>query len=155
GYRNAARVSPAVLARAVGQPAEFEILLRLAAIASGRGAHVDVGALDDELTEADVQRTAGEHSAAVMQAVSGRGGPERLIDLALRAGPYGDRFGRKPEGLTLQKVLAEPGGIDLGALAPRVPEVLRTPSGRIELAPAPLLAELARAAGRLDEPAPE
>jgi len=155
GYRNAARVSPAIFARPAGQPAEWEILLRLAAIASGRGANADVRALDDELTEADVQRTAGEHSAAVMQAVSKRRGPERLIDLALRAGPYGDRFGRKPDGLSLDKVLAAPAGIDLGALAPRVPELLRTPSGLIELAPTPLLAELARAAGRLDEPAPD
>jgi len=154
-YRNTVRVSPAVLPRRAGQMVEWEILLRLAAIASGRGADVDVAQLDDELTGADVQRVAGEHSAAVMQALSGRRGPERLVDLALRAGPFGDRFGLQPDGLNLQKVLAAPGGIDLGALAPRVPEVLRTPSGRIELAPAPLLAELSRAAGRLDEPAPD
>ena len=36
-----------------------------------------------------------------------------------------------------------------------MPEVLRTPSGRIELAPPALLAELARARQRLDEPAPD
>jgi hypothetical protein len=130
-------------------------LLRLAAIASGRGIDIDVETLDDELTEADVQRVAGAHSAAVMKAISGRRGPERLIDLALRAGPYGDRFGLNPDGLNLQKVLAATGGIDLGALAPRVPEILRTPSGRIELAPAPLVTELSRAALRLNEPAPD
>jgi anaerobic selenocysteine-containing dehydrogenase len=37
-----------------------------------------------------------------------------------------------------------PHGIDYGALRPRVPEVLRTPSGKIELAPAELLADLPR-----------
>ena len=155
GYRNVARASRAVLARPAHQPAEWQILLRLAAITSGRGADLDVEKFDDELTEADVQRVAGAHSAAVMKAISERRGPERLIDLALRAGPYGDRFGLDPAGLNLQKLLEAPAGIDLGALAPRVPEVLRTPSGRIELAPAALLAELARAALRLNEPAPD
>jgi anaerobic selenocysteine-containing dehydrogenase len=40
-------------------------------------------------------------------------------------------------------------------LAPRVPEMLRTPSGKIELAPAPLLADLARAVAKLAEPRPD
>jgi anaerobic selenocysteine-containing dehydrogenase len=71
--------------------------------------------------------------------------PEALIDAALRAGPY---------GLTLAQLRAAPQGIDLGPLAPRVPEVLRTPSGRIELAPRMLLAELARASADLERPAP-
>jgi anaerobic selenocysteine-containing dehydrogenase len=154
-WRNTARASAAVLPRTPGQLAEWEILLKLAAIAGGRGAQTDVALLDDELTAADVQRVAGEQSAFVMQAVSGRRGPERLIDLALRAGPYGDRFGVKPDGLTLQKLLAAEGGIDLGPLAPRLPEVLRTPSGQVELAPPALLDELARAAQRLAEPAPD
>jgi anaerobic selenocysteine-containing dehydrogenase len=153
-WRNVARASAAVLPRAPGQMAEWEILLKLAAIASGRGARADVAALDDELTAADVQRVAGDHSAAVMQAVSSQRGPARLIDLALRAGPFGDRFGLKPGGLTLARVLATEGGIDLGALAPRLPEALRTPSGKVELAPPSLMDELARAAKRLHEPAP-
>ncbi len=154
GWRNAARASAAVFPRTPGQMAEWEILLALAAIASGRGARVDLAALDDELTAADVQRVAGDHAAAVMRAVSAYRGPERLIDLALRAGPFGDRFGLKPDGLTLAKLYASDGGVDLGPLSPRLPEALRTPSGRVELAPAPLLAELARAAQKLDEPAP-
>ena len=61
-------------------------------------------------------------------------GPEALIDQALRAGPY---------GLTLEQVKAAPGGIDLGALQSRMPDMLRTPSGKIELAPPMLLADLA------------
>jgi anaerobic selenocysteine-containing dehydrogenase len=153
GYRNTVRASAPVLPRDADHPPEWQVLLRLAAIAMGRGAGTDLAAFDDELAGADVQRVAGDHAAAVMQAVAHLRGPERLIDLALRAGPYGDRFGLNPQGLTLQKVLAAPGGIDLGALAPRVPEVLRTPSGKIELAPAGLLQELARAAARLAEPA--
>ena len=51
-----------------------------------------------------------------MKAVSQWKGPERLIDLALRSGPYGDRFGFEPGGLTLQKLLDTPGGVDFGPL---------------------------------------
>jgi anaerobic selenocysteine-containing dehydrogenase len=68
-------------------------------------------------------------------------GPEALIDQALRAGPY---------GLTLDQVKATPGGIDLGALQSRMPEMLRTPSGKIELAPPMVLADLAHVEAALD-----
>jgi len=154
-YRNYARFSAAVLPRADDQPAEWEILLRLAAIASGRGADTDLVQFDDELTTADVKRVAGDHTDTVLKAVSRRRGPERLIDLALRAGPYGDQFGLNPDGLNLKKVLDAPAGIDLGPLAPRIPEILRTPAGRIELAPPLLLADLARAETMLNEAAPD
>ncbi len=93
----------------------------------------------------------------MLQALGSRKGPERLLDLALRSGPYGDQFGMKPDGLTLDKVQAASAsghGIDLGPLQPRVPEVLRTPSGKIELAPPALLADLPRAWADLDAAAP-
>jgi anaerobic selenocysteine-containing dehydrogenase len=60
-----------------------------------------------------------------------------------------------PKGLTLDQVQAAPGGIDLGELQPRVPELLRTESGKIELAPPLLLADLAQALATIDEPLPE
>jgi anaerobic selenocysteine-containing dehydrogenase len=62
----------------------------------------------------------------------------------LRAGPYGDRFGEDPEGLTLERLERTPHGVDLGPLRPRIPEVLRTASGRIELAPEPIVADVDR-----------
>ena len=40
----------------------------------------------------------------------------------LRSGPYGDRFGEDPEGLTLARLEESPHGVDLGALEPRLPE---------------------------------
>src|SRR3989440_12684458 len=70
-----------------------------------------------------------------MRELDGRRGPERLLDLMLRAGPY---------DLTLGDLEAAPHGIDLGPLTPRVPEVLRTPSGRIELAPESIVADVER-----------
>jgi anaerobic selenocysteine-containing dehydrogenase len=154
--RNHARYSPPVLPRAKGALPEWQILQKLAGIASGRGAQADPLQLDDERVSADVQRLAGARAEAVLAEVSRCWqGPERLLDLSLRSGPYGDGFGTRPDGLNLGKVAAAPGGIDLGPLQPRLPELLRTPSGRIELAPAPLLAELARAAQGLGAPVPD
>ncbi|HEY6134589.1 MAG TPA: molybdopterin-dependent oxidoreductase [Rubrivivax sp.] len=154
-FRNHARYSDPVFDAPAGHPPEWQNLLRLAAIALGRGAQADVQALDDELVEADVRKVAGGHTAAVMTAMAPLTGPDRLLELALRSGPYGDRFGLKPDGLTLAQVRAAPGGVDLGPLQPRIPEMLRTPSGRVELAPALLLADLPHALAALDEaPAP-
>ncbi|GAA4509797.1 hypothetical protein GCM10023191_071500 [Actinoallomurus oryzae] len=64
----------------------------------------------------------------------------RRLDLMLRLGAYGDGFAAVPGGLSLEALRRAPHGIDLGPLRPRLPEVLRTPSGRIELCP-PRIAE--------------
>jgi anaerobic selenocysteine-containing dehydrogenase len=154
-YRNSVRYSAPVLPRPEGQPDEWEVLLRLTGIVKGRGAGVDITQLDDELAADDVRRMAGPLSDVVLRTVAHRRGPERLLDLALRGGPYGDQYGLKSNGLNLDQVKAAKGGIDLGPLAPRVPEVLRTPSGKIELAPPMLLEDLQRAAADLEKPAPE
>ena len=152
-FRNHARYSGPVFEAPAGHTPEWQTLLRLAAIAQGQGARADVLALDDELLSQDLAKMAGPQAEAIAQALAGRRGPERLLDLALRTGPFGDQFGARPEGLNLARVQAAPGGIDLGPLQPRVPEVLRTPSGRIELAPPALLADLPRAAADLARPA--
>ena len=156
-WRNHARYSPPVLPRTAGQPEEWQNLLRLAAIAQGRGAGVDVTALDDAQFAEDAQRSFGAHADAVIAATQGLHGPLRGLDVALRAGPYGDGFGEKPEGLNLAKVMAAnpTGGIDLGELQPRIPESLRTPSGKVELAPPLLIADLPRALADLQRPAPD
>ncbi len=67
--------------------------------------------------------------------VDGRAQAEKLVDDKLRAGPY---------GLTLDKLREHPHGIDLGPLEERIPEILRTPSGRIELYAEPIAAEVRR-----------
>ena len=156
-WRNHARYSPPVLPRTAGQPEEWQNLLRLAAIAQGRGAGVDVTALDDAQFAEDAQRSFGAHADAVIAATQGLHVPLRGLDVALRAGPYGDGFGEKPEGLNLAKVMAAnpTGGIDLGELQPRIPESLRTPSGKVELAPPLLIADLPRALADLQRPAPD
>jgi anaerobic selenocysteine-containing dehydrogenase len=151
--RNHARYSQPVFEPDPAHPPEWLSIMRLAAIAHGRPWR-EAEVLDDEFAAADVQRAAGPHADTVMRAVAGLAGPDRLLELALRAGPYGDRFGLKPDGLNLARVRAADGGIDLGPLQPRLPELLRTESGRIELAPAPLVADLAHALNLLTQPAP-
>ena len=53
-------------------------------------------------------------------------------------------FGADPDGLSLEKLKANPHGIDLGALKPRIPEVLRTPTGMVELAPEAMINDVQR-----------
>ncbi|MES2951970.1 MAG: molybdopterin-dependent oxidoreductase, partial [Pseudomonadota bacterium] len=156
-WRNHARYSPPVLQAPAGQPAEWQTLLKLAAIVQGKGADTDANTLDDAQFAEDAGRLFGEHAAAVIEATKGLKGPQRTLEVALRSGPYGDQWGRKPDGLTLAKVQASnpTGGIDLGALQPRIPEMLRTPSGKVELAPPSLLQDLQRAVQDVRGPAPD
>jgi anaerobic selenocysteine-containing dehydrogenase len=153
-WRNHARHSAAVFELPQGQLPEWAILLKLAAIVEGRGGQADSGQLDDEQFAREAAKLFGDKASSVIQATAHLKGPSRLLDVALRSGPYGDKFGREPEGLNLAKVKEAVGGIDLGELKPRVPELLRTPSGKIELAPAMLLADLQRPAQDLARETP-
>jgi anaerobic selenocysteine-containing dehydrogenase len=150
--RNSARYSPPALPLADGHPDEAEMLSRLALILTGVGWQADPGLVDDQvITGALAREVADAHSPVAgrsvdeLKAALGDGpGYERRLDMMLRLGPYGDAFGARPDGLTLEKLKAAPHGVDLGALTPRIPEVLRTPSGMIELAPAALVDDVAR-----------
>src|SRR5262249_3791080 len=82
----------------------------------------------------------------------GKLGPDGILEVMLRAGPYGLRRGRA--GLSMRKLKAAPHGIDLGALEPVLPERLPRGHRYIELAPEPILADLDRVRGILDRPAP-
>jgi len=154
-YRNAARFSAPVLPAPSGHVPEWQILLKLIAIAKGLGARADVVALDTALLRADLAKSMGDKADDLLAAVAPLVGPERQLELALRTGPYGDGFGTKPDGLTLAKLKAAPSGFDFGPLQPRLPEMLRTPSGKVELAPPMLIADLPRALADLRQAAPE
>jgi anaerobic selenocysteine-containing dehydrogenase len=154
-HRNYARYSHPVFPRSAGQPDEWQVLLRLIGIIQGKGAAADINKIDDELLADDLRRSAGPKADDIFKAVLHRTGVERLLDLGLRTGPYGDLFGANPAGLNLKKVQAAESGIDLGALTSRIPEVLRTLSGKIELAPQMLMDDLKRPAADLESSAPE
>ena len=109
-------------------PDEWETLLRLTGVVAGLGPDADVAALDEMVAASAAARAGVEPDPALR-------GPERVVDAMLRGGPY---------GLTLADLKAAPHGIDLGPLEPRLPEILSTPSGRVELAPEPLVADVER-----------
>jgi anaerobic selenocysteine-containing dehydrogenase len=140
------------------QPDEWEVLARLALVLQGAGATGDPAIVDDLMIDGMVRSSAGDESSPIhgrgpdeiMALLAPRTGPERLLDFLLRTGPYGDGFGVDPEGLTLATLEAEPHGVDLGALKPRLPEVLRTPDGMIALAPDVLVADVDRLRDGLD-----
>lgn len=150
--RNNARYSPPVLPLPEGRPDECEILARLALIVLGMGPDADPTLVDEQVIATTLgKEVADEHSPVAGRSVEeltamlpeGRG-YERRLDMMLRLGPFGDGFGATPDGLTLQRLKDTPHGVDLGALTPRIPEILRTPSGTIELDPEPILADVPR-----------
>ena len=157
---NVANYSPAVLPLDEGQLDEWKILARLALVAQGMGADADPAVVDDLVVRTLVDAAVGDETGPIagrdpdeiLALLGERTGPERLVDLMLRTGPYGDGFGADPDGLTLDVLLANPHGVDLGALEPRLPDVLRTPSGMVELAPEPIVADVARLRGRPRRP---
>ncbi len=150
--RNVAHYSPPVLPPQDSLPDEWITLLRLAAVAAGLGPDADLEAFDDGVARMLVGREleipgsplAGRDADSVMAELEPRVGPERLLDLMLRTGPY---------RLTLDELQDAPHGIDLGPLKPRLPDVLRTAGGQIELAPQILVDDVSRLRKALDRAA--
>ncbi|MEV7415693.1 molybdopterin oxidoreductase family protein [Streptomyces sp. NPDC089919] len=149
--RNQVRYTRAAVPLAPGLMDECEIHARLVLAATGRHG-APPGAVDELVIATALGKAVadpdssvhGRDPGALAALLTGEGGPERRLDLMLRLGPYGDGFGADPAGLTLDRLLAAPHGIDLGPLEPRLPGVLRTRSGRIELLPEPIAADLPR-----------
>lgn len=139
---NQARYSPAAVPLEEGRLDECEIHARLVLAVSGlHGAPpeaVDARVIADTLARAVADPGSplnGRDPDEQARLLSGRTGPERRLDLMLRLGPY---------DLTLDDLRQSPHGIDLGPLRPRLPGLLKTRSGRIELLPDPIAAELPR-----------
>jgi anaerobic selenocysteine-containing dehydrogenase len=152
--RNYARFSTPILPLDPDQLPEEDIMARLVLIAMGKGADADpaefhellLGGILGLATQIPGSSLEGADPAAVRADLEGDSPPELMLDALLKAGPY---------QLSLAELRAKPHGIDLGALKPRLPEVLCTPTGRVQLAPPELAAETARLRGQLDTPAPD
>lgn len=156
--RNNARYSPPALPLG-DRPDECEILARITLVLYGVGVDGDPALVDEQVIATTLAAQSGDpHSPVAGRPVEEltamlEDGPgyERRLDMMLRIGPYGDAFGAKPDGLTLARLKAAPHGIDLGPLQPRLAQVLRTPTGRIELAPQALTADVPRLRAALRE----
>lgn len=123
---NYARYSAPVFPLEPGQRDEWQIVLELARILSGQPVGLEQM---DQLVAGQLQQRYGlkEPLRQDLQ------GPERLLDIMLRGGPY-----------PLDLAQVQKGPVDLGPLQPRLPEVLRTASGLVELAPPELVQDLQR-----------
>ncbi len=134
------------------RPHEWEILIRLTGLCTGTPAEdVDVAAIDDGFFDY-LAFTRGLDGAEIRKLYE-HGGPERMLDLTLRTGPFGDQYGKNPGGLTLDTLKANPNGIDFGPMVPQLPDILGTADKKIRLAPQYLLDDLPRLAARMERPA--
>jgi anaerobic selenocysteine-containing dehydrogenase len=153
--RNVAKFSPRALEPPADSRDQWEILAELA----GRVNGADAAAVDELVLSHLLGACVGgpatscpDVSAEQARAALGeRRGPERILDLLLRAGPYGDRFGARRDGLSLARLREAAHGIDLGPLEPRLPGMLATPSGQLELAPELLIADVPRLRAALSQ----
>ena len=111
--RNTARYSPAVFVKPEGAMHDWEIFSELGA------------------------RVAARLNLEPMPTYP----PDRMVDAALKSGPYGEHTDWQ---LSIDKLKAHPSGIDLGPLEPSCPERLQTPNQRIQLAIPEVLADIER-----------
>ncbi|WP_217248110.1 molybdopterin oxidoreductase family protein [Streptomyces sp. AC602_WCS936] len=149
--RNQVRYTRPAVPLEPGRMAETEILARLTlAVTGGHG--TDPATVDTMVVRQTLDKAVrdphspvhGRDPGELAGRLTGANGPERRLDLMLRLGPYGDGFGARQDGLTLDRLLAHPHGVDLGPLRPRLPQPLKTRSGKVELLPGPIAADLPR-----------
>jgi anaerobic selenocysteine-containing dehydrogenase len=153
--RNTTKFSPRVLEPPPDAREQWWILAELA----GRLGGANAEAVDELVLSHLLASTVGGPETSCPEvtperaraALGSQRGPERILDLMLRAGPWGDRFEDERDGLSLAKLRAAEHGIDLGPLEPRLPELLGTASGAIELAPELLVGDVPRLRAALAE----
>jgi anaerobic selenocysteine-containing dehydrogenase len=133
--RNTAKFSPPLFDPAPDTRADWEILSEL----QTRMEHKQVGSI-----LRGVQRKVGRRFF----------GPERILDLSLRFGPYGSGLNPFSKGLTLRKLKKAVHGIDLGPMMTCLPKRLRTADKCIELAPEALVNDVKRVKAKFLDNAP-
>jgi len=150
--RNIVNFSPPAVPKENQEMDKWKIMAKLASIFSGMGAGADPKTIDDFVIQylvksafsSDKNQKPDISPESIFSLLEKYKGPERILDFLLRTGPYGDGFGVNPEGLSLDKLAAHPHGIDLGPLKPRILEILKTASGKIELAPQVIIDDILR-----------
>ena len=146
--RNVAKWSTAAFPMPEGGKDQWEILCEVVGSVNGVSATDVDDMMFAHLLSSSVGREGtscpGVSEEEARQKIGNKRGPERLLDLMFRAGPYGDHFDDGAPGLSLAKLKAEPHGIDLGPLRERLPNMLATESGGIELAPELIVKDIDR-----------
>ncbi|MGH1493913.1 MAG: molybdopterin-dependent oxidoreductase [Acidimicrobiales bacterium] len=151
--RTFAKYSPAVFQ--TDGMREEEILSRLSLVVAGQPHDADPASVHDLMMDQMVSQEVGRASSPIsgrdkgeiLEALSQWTWSEQIVDFRLRVGHVGDGFGASPDGLTLRKLIDEhPSGADFGPLVERFPSAIKTLSGTVELAPQPIVDDMARLA---------
>ena len=156
--RSAGKYSPALYGLPEDRPREWNVLLRLAALAQGQdNDDIDLDMIDDFYFVGLIGMLTDDESSSIydrdpddIAAEHPTRGPERILDFAIRTGPFGDAYGTSKDGLTLEQIEQRPNGVDFGPMVPRIAELLATPSGKIDLAPEHICADLPRLRKRIE-----
>lgn len=152
--RDYIKYAPPVFEAPPGALHDSEIICRLIGRLTGQSA----AEADEDALRMLVEQLRGQGNPVVapltfeqiVQHLGSEPGEERMLDLLLRSGAYGDHFGERPDGLTLERLKAMPHGVDFGAMQPRIAEVLHLPGGRIDLVPQLITSDLPRLREWLD-----
>jgi anaerobic selenocysteine-containing dehydrogenase len=131
--RNTAKLSPTVIEPEAGGRDDWSILYELGMRLGGMG-------FGNPVVDG-AARTAWRLGLTLSS--------ERLIDLLLRAGPYGSVLPWK-KGISLARLREAPHGIDLGPLVPARGKRVRTSDGKVELAPKVIVEDLPRVEAWID-----
>ena len=152
GFKNAARYSSNIFPPS--QPGEWDIGLTLSYMAQHHTVPnaQELAAFEDDVVAAHISNQVtdpesgiyGRDVQEILATIEPKHGVERILDLGIRAGRWGDHFNQR-QGLTLKQLTETPNGVDLGALrSGRAAEVIRHEDGCIDLAPQIILDELQR-----------
>ena len=147
GHHNVARYSPAVFAS--DRPDEWRMMLTLGYVLAEKRVPADdeLNAFEDVVVAGFVSAFCADENSPlyqrdvqeVMAMIEPESGVERMLDVGIRAGRFGDHFGRR-EGLTLKQMRDNVNGIDLGSIRERrLQEVMH---GSISLSPSLILDDI-------------
>lgn len=131
---------------------DLEVFAALTGISAGLGSDVDPVGLAEAVLASQVAEAVanpespihGRDPDEIIEELAAWPLAERFLDLLIRTGHRGDGFGVDPAGWTLERLAAAPHGVDFGPLQPRFADAVTTPSGAVELAVEPVLADLPR-----------
>jgi anaerobic selenocysteine-containing dehydrogenase len=151
--------APAIFEPESGALCDWQIMAGLAARLRG----ITVEAAEEEFVDGLLKAALAQGRPECAQvsvadaraAIGNTPGGDRIFDLMIRSGPYGDAFGVVPDGLNLARVAEHVHGLDLGPLTEMLPGVLRTPDRLIDLAPPLLVKDVERLEQSLSPRAPD
>ena len=128
-----------------------ELVARLKGISPEEADELALCMLFDQLRDQGNPVVCNTSFDMVLAALNEAGGQDRMFELLVRSGPYGDHFGKQAHGLTIEKLKTQPHGVDFGPMRPRIEEVVFLPGGKVDLAPSLITSDLARLESWLNE----